>query len=132
VARVRARYAVHGGELPRPPAGAAPHRHDLDGLGAAHPGEHLLVDVRGGEDPPAHGLPHALPEAALLRRDTESSVTAASSTMPVTMNFVDELTFSRPSPLSIIAITTAPRIALRTAPRPPNRLVPPITQAAIE
>jgi hypothetical protein len=34
--------------------------------------------------------------------------------------------------LSIIVITIAPRNALLTVPRPPNRLVPPITAAGIE
>ena len=34
--------------------------------------------------------------------------------------------------MSIIAITIAPSTALRIVPRPPNRLVPPITAAAIE
>ena len=35
-------------------------------------------------------------------------------------------------PLSVAAITSAPLMALVTLPRPPKRLVPPITAAAIE
>ncbi len=34
-------------------------------------------------------------------------------------------------PFAIVAITAAPSTALRTSPRPPNRLVPPITAAEI-
>ncbi len=48
------------------------------------------------------------------------------------MYFVPALMLSRPRPLSIIAITIAPSTALFIEPRPPNRLVPPITAAAIE
>src|SRR5947208_676410 len=132
VGPVRAWNAVRGRELLGALARAAAHGRHLHGWRAGNARQHLLVDVGGGEDSPPHRFAHALPEATLLRLDSESSVTASSSTMPVITNFVPALTLSRPRPLSIIAITIAPRIALLTLPRPPNRLVPPITQAAIE
>jgi hypothetical protein len=62
----------------------------------------------------------------------ESTVTASRSTPPVTTNLVPDERPRRPSPLSIEPITSAPSSALLMWPRPPNRLVPPITAAAIE
>jgi hypothetical protein len=50
----------------------------------------------------------------------------------VITNFVPELSPSRPNPLSIEAMTSAPSTADFTCPRPPNSEVPPITGAAIE
>ena len=37
----------------------------------------------------------------------------------------------RSRPFAIVAITSAPKERVRTSPRPPKRLVPPITAAAI-
>ena len=65
------------------------------------------------------------------RREIESTVTASSSTPPVSTNFVPDDRPSRPSPLSIESITSAPRIAAFIVPRPPNSDVPPMTAAAI-
>jgi hypothetical protein len=47
-------------------------------------------------------------------------------------NFSPEPRPSRPRPLSIDAMTIAPKTADFTVPRPPNSEVPPITGAAIE
>ena len=64
-------------------------------------------------------------------RDTESSATASSSTAPVTMNRNEESRFSRVSPLEMDWMTMIPSSAANAEPRPPNRLVPPMTAAAI-
>ena len=46
-------------------------------------------------------------------------------------NFVPVARLSRPMPLAMETITSAPSSTETTRPRPPNRLVPPITAAAI-
>src|SRR6185436_12785042 len=122
--------------------------------------EDLLVDAGGGEHSPPHrtrlrgrtpglrgyvplghtpkgiapwAIPHrhARPLDARPRREIESTVTASNSTPPVSTNFVPDDSPSRPRPLSIESITSAPRIAAFIVPRPPNSDVPPITAAAI-
>ncbi len=60
-----------------------------------------------------------------------STVTASSSTAPVTMNLTSESNAFRSIPLEIEPITRAPRRADQAVPRPPNRLVPPMTAAAM-
>ena len=65
------------------------------------------------------------------RREIESTVTASSSTPPVTTNFVPDDRPSRPRPLSMPIMTRAPSSAAFIVPRPPNSDVPPITAAAI-
>jgi hypothetical protein len=59
-------------------------------------------------------------------------VTASSRTAPVIMNFTDEVRASRSMPFEIEPITSAPSSAAQTEPRPPNRLVPPMTAEAME
>ncbi len=49
----------------------------------------------------------------------------------MTMNLNDESRFSRVSPLEIDWITRTSRSAAKAVPRPPNRLVPPMTAAAM-
>ena len=46
------------------------------------------------------------------------------------MNRYDESRFNSVSPLAIAAMTSVPSTAENALPRPPNRLVPPITAAA--
>ena len=58
-------------------------------------------------------------------------VTAASNTEPVTMNLTDDEYASRSMPFEIDPITREPNSADHTVPRPPNRLVPPMTAAAM-
>jgi hypothetical protein len=57
--------------------------------------------------------------------------TASSSTAPVTMYRTDESTPTMLSPVWIDWSTMMPSRAAYADPRPPNRLVPPITAAAI-
>ena len=66
------------------------------------------------------------------RREIESTVTASSSTPPVTTNFVPEDRPSRPRPLSIADHDERAEQRAFIVPRPPNSDVPPITAAAIE
>ena len=58
-------------------------------------------------------------------------VTAASNTAAVIINFSDDSNASKSMPLEIEPMTSAPSNALQAEPRPPNKLVPPITVAAI-
>ena len=64
------------------------------------------------------------------RRARASMVTAASSTRAVTTYLAAALKPSRPMPLSMAAMTRPPSTAWIGLPRPPNRLVPPMTAAA--
>jgi hypothetical protein len=57
-------------------------------------------------------------------------VTAASNTRAVTMYFEAAVKPMSPMPLSMAAITIPPNTPCRALPRPPKRLVPPITAAA--
>ena len=63
------------------------------------------------------------------RRRTVSSVTAKSRMPPVVMKIMPWVRLSVLRPLAIVAITSAPKSASLTSPRPPKRLVPPITAA---
>src|SRR5699024_6036427 len=84
------------------------------------------------------GLPRADACAGVLmnaqpdcrRRARASIVTATTSTTAVTTYFAAALNPSRPIPLLIAAMTTPPRTPWIALPRPPNRLVPPMTAAA--
>jgi len=58
-------------------------------------------------------------------------VTAISNTAPVTIKRMEEASASKSIPLAIEPITSAPSNADQTFPRPPNKLVPPMTAAAI-
>ena len=71
------------------------------------------------------------PGARAPRREIASSVTAARRTAPVTMYLTAVATFSRSMPLEIEPMTSAPSNADQAEPRPPKRLVPPITAAAM-
>ena len=59
-------------------------------------------------------------------------MTASSSTAPVTMYFWLESSPFRSIPFEMDPMTSAPRSADHAVPRPPKRLVPPMTAAAIE
>src|SRR6185503_10091050 len=154
VGAVHAADAVARGELLAARVVARADRDDLDARRLARSREDLVVDACGGEDSPPHrtrarargyvplghtpkgvalwATPrHARPLDSRPRREIESTVTASSSTAPVSTNFVPDESPSRPSPLSIEIITSAPRIAAFIVPRPPNSDVPPITAAAI-
>src|SRR5699024_9072530 len=74
---------------------------------------------------------HATPCEERDRRATESRITAINSTTPVTMNRMEESRFNSTSPLEMDWITATPSSAAKAPPRPPNRLQPPITAAAI-
>jgi len=58
-------------------------------------------------------------------------MTARTSTTPVIMNRTDESRLSSVSPEEMDWMTMIPRSAEKAVPRPPNRLAPPITAAAI-
>jgi hypothetical protein len=60
-----------------------------------------------------------------------SAVAASNSTPPVIAKFNPEANPIRPRPLSITAITKPPITASLNLPRPPNKLTPPTTAAAI-
>ena len=64
-------------------------------------------------------------------RGTTSSSTASTMTTPMTIGCRNASTFSRFMPLRITPIISAPTSALATLPRPPRKLAPPITTAAI-
>src|SRR5512139_449070 len=51
--------------------------------------------------------------------------------MAMMMNFNDDSNASKSMPFEIEPITSAPNNALHADPRPPNRLVPPMTVAAM-
>src|SRR5207244_1052668 len=70
---------------------------------------------------PAAGPPRAAPAVDLTaaRRPTAGTVSWLAAAIP-----------SRPIPLAMAAMTAPPRTAFNGPPRPPNRLVPPITAAA--
>ena len=74
----------------------------------------------------------ARPDDWRPRRAVASTVTASSSTAPVTMNFTSESSAFRSMPFEMDPMTRAPRSADHAVPRPPKRLVPPMTAAAIE
>src|SRR5919108_1617487 len=74
---------------------------------------------------------HTRPAAARPRRATASTVTASSRIAPSTISFTSGPWPIRSSPFATLPITSAPRSADHTLPRPPNRLVPPMTAAAI-
>jgi len=76
-------------------------------------------------------LGYARPCDVRDRRVTESRVTASSSTIPVTMNRNDESRLSRVRPLEIDWMTMIPSSAANAVPRPPKRLVPLMTAAAM-
>src|SRR5581483_7901841 len=90
---------------------------------------HLVV--RAGREAERDVLEPHRPDRSRRRRDSVSSVTAASRMIPVMMYCVAALEPSRPSPFAIVMITSEPSSAETTRPRPPKRLVPPITAAAI-
>src|SRR5690242_13788904 len=71
------------------------------------------------------------PEAFWDLRDTESMTTAPSSTPPVIMYWIEAFMFSRSRPVVMDWMTSMPRRADHTEPRPPKRLVPPMTAAAM-
>lgn len=71
------------------------------------------------------------PAASRLWRETASMVTAAARTPPVIMNLIGEGKANRSIPLDIDWMTRAPNRADQTLPRPPKRLVPPMTTEAI-
>ena len=58
-------------------------------------------------------------------------MTASTSTTPVIMNATEESRLRRVSPDEIDWMTTMPSTAANAEPRPPNRLAPPITAAAM-
>ena len=64
-------------------------------------------------------------------RASESTITAMASTAPVIMKRSDDERFSSVSPLEMDWMTMMPSSAEYALPRPPNRLVPPMTAAAI-
>src|SRR5919197_135314 len=74
---------------------------------------------------------HRRPAAARHRRATASSVTASRRIAPSTISFTSGPCPIRSSPLPTLPMTSAPRSADQTLPRPPKRLVPPITAGAI-
>src|SRR6202011_5671065 len=65
-------------------------------------------------------------------RASESTITAIASTAPVIMKRSEDDRFSSVRPLAIDWITMMPSTAEYALPRPPNRLVPPITGADID
>src|SRR5438552_581892 len=71
------------------------------------------------------------PTAAWRRRKTVSRVTAASKMTPVTMNWVSGFEPCRLSPFAIAEMRRAPTTPSLRLPRPPKRLVPPMTAAEI-
>ena len=79
--------------------------------------------------PPAAG--QARPADLRPRLAVASTVTARSRTAPVTMNFTSESRAFRSMPFEIEPITRAPSSADQAVPRPPKRLVPPMTAAAM-
>src|SRR5207249_7794852 len=66
-----------------------------------------------------------------LLRPNMSNPTAATSTPPFTTYCAQFSTLSRDMPLSRLARISAPKTAPKTVPRPPIKLVPPITHEAI-
>src|SRR5688500_8653651 len=98
----------------RPGLGPARDGHGLHRGGLAGAGDDGVVDPRGGDQAP----PPALPRCSRPRREMESTLTASNRTPPVMTNFWPEPRPSRPSPLSIETITSAPRSADLTCPRP--------------
>src|SRR5207253_8081096 len=109
---------------------AARHRYDVGALALTGAVEDRVVDPGSREQAPADRLAHR-PVASRRRRESVSSVTASRRMTPVVISFVAGLYPTRSIPFEIIAIMSAPSRALRTAPRPPNRLVPPMTAAEI-
>ncbi|CAM5736990.1 hypothetical protein SALBM311S_04109 [Streptomyces alboniger] len=65
------------------------------------------------------------------RRANESKTTAVSSTPPVIMNWTAGSTPSSAMPEAIDWMMSTPSSADQVEPRPPNRLVPPMTAAAM-
>ena len=77
------------------------------------------------------GNPNCKLPYPLLRRQNMSSPTAATRIPPFTISWVKSGMFLSDIPLSRLAINSAPRHAPKTLPRPPIKLAPPMTQAAI-
>src|SRR6188768_3667368 len=97
--------------LPSRPRCAAPdHR-------ASFLGERLPNEVR---------VLYARPDAARVRREMESTITASTSTTPVIMKATEESRLSNVRPDEMDWMTTMPSTAAKADPRPPNRLAPPI------
>jgi hypothetical protein len=63
--------------------------------------------------------------------EARSAHTAITSTTPLTMYCQNGSRLAMLMPLLRLSITSAPKIAPSTVPRPPSKLVPPITQDAI-
>jgi hypothetical protein len=61
----------------------------------------------------------------------ESIATATAGTSPVMTKRYDEFRLSSVSPLAMDSMTRTPSSAEKALPRPPNRLVPPMTAAAM-
>lgn len=73
----------------------------------------------------------ARPCAFCERRDSESMTTAAKSTPPVMMNWTAAGVSVSAMPEAIDWMISMPSAADQVVPRPPNRLVPPMTAAAM-
>ncbi len=92
-----------------------------------------MVRATGSQASPAAftGSPRPRPHrpADERRRASASMVAASRSTTPVMRKLRYALVPSSPRPFSMMAMTRPPRMASRALPRPPNRLVPPMTAA---
>src|SRR6185436_18809603 len=86
---------------------------------------------RDCDDGPLLTISHEQKIAYARRRPIMSKPTAATRTAPLLMYCVAFSTERSDIPLSRLAMMSAPSIAPETVPRPPMRLVPPITHAAI-